>query len=248
MTQLIVLSATLDKKLTEKFWYSWAKLAKQPLQMDFVEGIMGVVPAFLTGLDRLKMQYPIENPIVACFHDDLKLYEFGWDEKVIDAFESAPLIGLAGFGGATGLGTDNIYASPYEPMQLARLGFMSNMRDAESHGRRELESRRVACFDGFSQIGRLDNLYKWFYEISILGIKHHFYDSMLGALSHRDGYTNWYLPIACNHAGGVTAVGNVDYQAWAKTQKEKGDQGFWEESHKIGYEYLKGILPIRIAG
>lgn len=112
--------------------------------------ILGVVPAFALGVARA-----LEDgaDVIACLHDDLEINENGWDQDVREAFEN-PRVGLVGFGGARGLGSDDIYRTPYNPMQLARQDFVSNMRHAEAHGRRGLVPERVACLDGFSQIGR----------------------------------------------------------------------------------------------
>jgi hypothetical protein len=60
---------------------------------------------------------------------------------------------LVGFGGGLGLGAADIYQTPYDPMQLARVGFISNMKDAELHGARTTSYQPIAVLDGFSQIG-----------------------------------------------------------------------------------------------
>ena len=63
-----------------------------------------------------------------------------------------------------------------------------------------------------------------------LGIRHHLYDGLLGCLAKRYGWETWFLPVHCHHLGGVTAVGDQGYQAWAKTQTDGvGDQAFWAQ-------------------
>lgn len=113
--------------------------------------ILGVVPAFAIGVQRA-----LEDgaDIIACLHDDLLIQQYAWDLTVKHFFYAHPRCGLVGFGGGTGLGAGDIYQTPYNPMQLARQDFVSNMQDAEAHGRRGLVPERVACLDGFSQIGR----------------------------------------------------------------------------------------------
>lgn len=113
--------------------------------------ILGVVPAFAIGVQKA-----LEDgaEIIACLHDDLLIEQSGWDQVVRDVFQKESQVGLVGFGGGTGLADENIYQVPYNPMQLARKDFVSNMRDAEAHGRRVTHPMRVACLDGFSQIGR----------------------------------------------------------------------------------------------
>lgn len=205
--------------------------------------ILGVVPAFNIGIQKAK---DLGADIIACFHDDLEILQQGWDSTVINFFESNPNAHLAGFGGATGLGTDDIYKIPYRPHQLARQNFYSNMNDAEVHGKRSIEFIQCACFDGFSQIGRTKFISNAYSYLNNLGIVHHAYDSAIGALAYRDDLEAWLIPIRCIHYGGVTAVGSQAYQEWALKKIKDGDQGFWQESHKILYAELMDVLPIRI--
>lgn len=301
--RLAVLTASIDPEATRKYWESWRRTQmgevdyycvwnaptahrmefpyelelELPFKIIASSEIMGVVPAYYYGLKDIAIRDKYD--LVACFHDDLRIYEQGWDLRILEHFDANPKCGLAGFGGAKGLGAEDIYYNicagcnqnykahlaygegtkeffnayghsvrevPYQPYQLARQDFASNLKDAEVHGRRITAPERAVCFDGFSQIGRPAKLFAWFEEIYESGITHHFYDSYLGALAYRDGWESYTLPIACYHAGGVTAVGNAAYHEWANKVIEGGDKGFWEEAHKIGYEKLKGILPIRV--
>jgi hypothetical protein len=209
--------------------------------------------------------------IIACLHDDVAIYEYGWDQAVLDHFARHPKCGLLGFGGGTGLGAANIYQTPYDPMQLARQDFVSNMKDAEVHGRRVQVPMRVACLDGFSQVGRREF---WqgkrqdkaarrldafetplFQQMQSWGVVHHFYDGMLGCFAARLGWDVWMLPIACHHLGGQTAVGDKGYQDWANAHPivrdrrghmAGGDLGFWLKAHEIGYDQFRDVLPIRV--
>lgn len=218
------------------------------------ERYLGSVPAFELGME---VALRTEADIIACLHDDFEILEPGWDTKVLKYFSRRPEMGLAGFGGAVGLGQVGMYDHPYDPMSLARSGFRSDLVDAEAHGIRSLLAEPVACLDGFSQIGRRAFWEGFSYrdpqgadrpwtQLKDLGFTHHFYDSALGCLAARHGWETWYLPLRAKHWGGRTAVGDPGYQAWAKSQDPKGDQGFWEAAHKIGYEAFRDILPLRI--
>lgn len=225
------------------------------------EEYLGSVPAFRIGVDAA---IAAGAEVIACLHDDFEILEDGWDQKVIRAFRRNPSMGLAGFGGAISLGHEDMYRKPYDPMSLARGGFRSNLVDAEVHGVRSLLSEPVACLDGFSQIGRrqffdgLDRLHhtnaNYVYDpakrpwqvLEDLGIVHHLYDSLLGALAARLGWETWYLPLRAQHHGGRTAVGDAGYGDWAKTQIEGGDHGFWQKAHQIGYEAFQDVLPLRV--
>ncbi len=233
------------------------------------EDYLGSVAAFALGVNAA---LDAGFQLIACFHDDLELRDPEWVEKVRKAFARMPRCGLLGFGGAIGLGSDDIYQVPYEPMQLARVGFRSNLVDAEAHGLRSLLPERVACLDGFSQIGRaefwkgqtggapvlselinMDRLLDGtlannaLQHLHNLGMRHHAYDSALGLLAARWNWEVWYLPIRCLHYGGRTAVGDAGYQQWAQAQNGgRGDGGFWEDAHQALWTLGKGTLPIRL--
>lgn len=215
---------------------------------------LGTVPAFRLGVDYALEQ--TDADIIACFHDDVEILDPEWIPKVIRLFERHPDCGLAGFGGAIGLGTDELYKCEYSPMQLARIGFRSNLVDAEVHGIRSLLSEQVAVLDGFSQIGRREFFegYRrsgreddppWTY-LADQGFRHHFQDGGLACLAKRYGWTTWYLPISCRHYGGRTAVADEGYRKWAESVIPGGDQSFWQHSHKIAAQLFSDVLPIRL--
>ncbi len=113
-----------------------------------------------------KVQHYYKNTdadVIAYFHSDLFIREFGWDERVLREFED-PNVVLVSFFGAKELGRPNIYVDPYDYRQLARGGCWSNMRDAEMHGQRCIGSMDVAMIDSFSLIVRrsfLDQIGGW---------------------------------------------------------------------------------------
>lgn len=225
----------------------------KPVPPDY----LGTVPAFKAGTE---VALEMGAEIIACLHDDLRIDDPHWVQQVEDRFDREPQVGLLGFGGAIGLGADNIYQVPYQPMQLARIGFRSNLVDAEVHGTRSLLAERVACLDGFSQIGRREfwegqspntriahpEPFRPWHVLADLGMIHHFYDGALGCLAARYGWQVYYLPIRGQHYGGQTAVGDQGYQQWANARTQGGDHGFWEQAHKSGYDAFKDVLPIRI--
>ena len=102
-------------------------------------------------------------------------------------------------------------------------------------------------FDGFCQSGTeawFQGAWDW---LEKAGVRHHFYDGMLGCLAARARVQpGMLIPVACHHAGGQTAVGSEQYQAWAKQQHPEGDQGFWLEAHQIGYAAFRDVLPMHV--
>ncbi len=237
------------------------------------KGFLGVVPAFALGVAQALDLHP-QPEIIACFHDDLLIQEDGWDVSVLNMLSDRPGCGLTGFGGGQALGDQDIYQVDYAAIQLARQGFLSNMQDAELHGRRSTGPARLACLDGFSQIGRREyweghsaptlppGTPEWdnsgpgewlgqsrvypnlFQRMADLGIIHHCYDAALGCYAKRLGWEVWLTPVYCHHQGGQTAVADTRYQEWAKTQHPDGDQGFWTDAHRAVYDEFRDILPI----
>lgn len=252
----VVVTGTTDLDRDLDCLQSWTKRATYRWELIVVhDGHNGVfrgsVPVFAEGVQRALGH---GAQVVACLHSDVRIDEDGWDARVWEHFQQHPKCGLAGFGGALGLGSDDIYQTEYTPQQLARQGFLSNMQDAEAHGARETKVRRAVCFDGFCQIGRAEfwagHPYLHFPPLDYIvmkGVKHHAYDSWLGALAHRMGFEAWLIPVACHHFGGRVAVGDQKYAAWAYTQDKDGDHGFWEAAHKAFYNDCRGELPLRVA-
>ena len=279
--RLVVVTASANTERALACFDSWKDRAFYRFELVIAEGrtadgYIPPVPAFAAGVAEALEQCP-KAEVIACFHDDLLIEADNWDTHVLRVFDQVQDTGLAGFGGARGLGLDEIYKVPYNPHQLARIDFRSNMRDAELHGSREQWTTQVACLDGFSQIGRREfwqgfeptlpvgihdsdmtdysktaylaqprNRPNLFQQLTYLGFRHHFYDGALGCFAKRLGWKAAMIPVRCHHFGGQTAVADEGYHAWAKTQVAEGDQGFWEEAHRIGYEEFRDVLPIRV--
>ncbi len=286
--RLAIVTASTDPERARDCITSWRHLASDPvlpiiviingnsriethgrlLDDQIVTDIYSPTPQYLGSVPAFQqaVTYTLENhrdvDVIACLHDDFRIDEPAWDQKVIRHFERHPGCGLLGFGGAVGLGSDALYKDPYDPMQLARIGFRSNLVDAEAHGLRSLLPERVACLDGFSQVGTrhfwdgyYNNRTAWVrykpadrpWDVLVaLGFVHHAYDGVLGCLAKRYGWETWYLPLRGHHFGGRTAVGDAGYNEWANTQIDGGDQGLWASAHRIWYEHFKAELPIRI--
>jgi hypothetical protein len=238
--RLAIVTATLGED--SPCVQSWSRLAAYEIPIYTVRDHMGVVPAFAEGV-RFAFEEGAEA--VMAIHDDVEILQPDWDLVVMEALSQG--VKFAGFGGATSLGSADLYHTPYDPMQLARGGFVSNMRDAEAHGMRSRVPVQCVCFDGFCNIGTREWFKAAWEWLAHSGITHHLYDSLLGCLAARAGVQpGLMLPVACHHHGGRTAVGNVMYQAWAKEQDRDGDQGFWETAHRIGYNEFKDVLPMEV--
>ena len=260
MSWLAVVTATIDNERAAPCISSWLTQATQGIDLYIVRQtvqradwyrcvsqrtsnqvllydsreILGVVPAFARGVQKALED---GHAIIACLHDDLEIEQPGWDDDVRQVFKVCPHAGLVGFGGAMGLGDDDIYKTPYNPMQLVRKRFGSNMRHAEAHGERWEVPYRVAVLDGFSQIGlrnywlgrhhsspgsgslipgnHLEGPANLFTTLQEAGVIHHAYDAALGAYARRLGYQVWFTPVKVHHHGGLTAVADPRYHEWA---------------------------------
>lgn len=259
-----VVTASRNADLYDRCAASWRDKAVYQWPIVLEPGF-GVVPLYAKGVERA---LNLGATFIACLHDDVLIDHPAWDAEIIEFFSAHPKCGLAGFGGATGLGHDLMYKIPYDPMQLARQNFLSNMREADVHGTRTTRQQRVACLDGFSLIGRRAFWQGWFQDghgrhssrtvpdqdegwnlftlMSSWGIVHHAYDAALGCFAKRLGWEVWLTPIACDHLGGRTAVADRSYHQWAGEQHPLGDQGFWLGAHQIVYDQFRDVLPIRV--
>lgn len=218
--------------------------------VHMVDDYLGTVPAFAEGF-RIAQEAGAQ--VICCFHDDVRINDRLWDMAVEGHFEDHPACYLAGFGGAMSVGEHGMYDKPFDPKSLARHDFGSSLEDAEIHGVRWKEARKVAVLDGFSQIFCLPKAIEGqdppgnpFRTLADMGIIHHAYDVALGAMVRDANAETWFLPIECHHAGGRTAVGDAGYQEWAKTKHDLGDQGLWLAAHRIVYDQFRHVLPFSV--
>ncbi len=239
---LAIVTASLDLGRSQACRDSWADRAVYDYTTYGIAGTYGVVPAFAQGV---ALAFAEGAEAVVCLHDDVRIEEDDWDLQVLEALARG--VKFAGFGGGTQLGSADLYHTPYDPMQLARGGFVSNLRDAEAHGRRSRSPEQCVVFDGFCQIGTKDWFGVAWQTLAKSGYIHHWYDGALACLAARAHVQpGLMIPVACHHYGGQTAVGSAAYQAWARTQHPEGDQGFWLASHAKGYEQFGDVLPFTV--
>jgi GT2 family glycosyltransferase len=190
-----------------------------------------------------------EADILAFVHDDVKVHaDSAWMNSMLEEFfKSNPKCGMVGFGGATGLGTPDLYKRPYKLEQLARIRFMSNMTDAEAHGKRVTVPHQVAVLDGFCQIIRreaYEDVGGW-QAVLDLGIQFHMYDAAMALLLAEKEWEVWMLPIPCTHHGGRTSC-SPEYDAWLRSQGIDGDSEVHQKAHKIIYNRFRKILPLKV--
>jgi hypothetical protein len=172
------------------------------------------------------------EPILAFIHDDVMIFEKGWDERVLREFED-PQVGLVGFGGALGHGAPQLYTTPYHLPNLARQSFLSNMRSAERHGARFGGERDVAVLDGFALFVRrtiLDKVGGW---PVAKPYGYWLYSEWLCCETRRQGYRIRLVGVDCEHLGG-------------KSSGHIASSPTYEEAHRYLWENNRDMLPYRV--
>lgn len=104
------------------------------------------------------MQQAYENSIgdfLVIPHNDVIMHEQGWDTKLIQILEDASKVqkvGVAGFFGAKGIGTNKLYKEAYNMYQLVRHECVcSSPKVDKGHGHRPIRNglwEQVAVLDG----------------------------------------------------------------------------------------------------
>ena len=207
--------------------------------------IEGPGAGYLQKVDLIHRESP-PTDLICYFHSDLFIQQAAWDEMVQYEFRD-PSVVVASFCGAFWHGTDDIYRRPYDFRQLARHHFVSNMDNAEAHGRRLLTACNVAVVDSMAIIVRrsfLDEIGGWpvnRYPPS------HCSDYYLCLMAHKRGRKVRYIPVAVSHAGGGTkGDGRFDYAAWIAGTKWMSDDNCHKLGHWLIYHDFRNILPVRV--
>jgi len=210
----------------------------------------GLPIAYNTMLEKAKS---LNIDYLFCTHSDIEMFEKDWDLKIIKSIEEANKIqevGIAGFYGAFGVGTYDIYKTHYYKGQLARINPVAGTKcllkpEVHHHAQFSQDWIKVACLDGFSQIIKVDTKIRL---DETLGY-HHFYDTELGLQAYELGYQVICINAEINHIGGITDV-NENWNADFKQSKSE----VHDFAHIKGYEKwdyrknenIKIKLPFRI--
>ncbi len=181
--------------------------------------------------------------VIVFMHDDVEVFTNNWVEAIAKIFYESPDTAIVGLGGATGIGTPDIYKTPYHITQLQRTNYYSNQRDWQVHGKRETSVRDVAVVDGFFMAVRtsfLDEVqgWKWF------PYSFHCYDTGLCLMAARRGWKVKMIGLDCHHHGGGTST-KPEYEKWCR---ERGtDMGReHSEPHLFLYNEFADLLPYEV--
>lgn len=174
--------------------------------------------------------------IIGYVHDDLVCHDLTWRDRVMKEF-SDPLVGLVGFAGALGHGDSQMYQKPYELSQLGRVGFLSNMKDAERHGRRFSGSCDVTVLDGMAIFVRRKLLTRTMGWPLGTPVGYIAYDYWISCVCRLYGYRIRLVGCAVDHLGGKSTGLNPNL----------GDANF-AAAHRYIYDHFELVLPARVEG
>lgn len=179
--------------------------------------------------------------ILGYLHSDLTIHESGWDCRVLEEFRD-PKVGVVGFVGAARLGSPDVYRTPYSYLQLARYDVLSNLTDAEVHGRREPGTKPVAVVDSCAVFVRRSLLARvggW--PVATYPNNAHCSDLWVCAMAHRYGLRTLVVGVSCTHASGGKG------QVGSRWLEEHGtDIVMHRAAHEQLYDDFRGILPIEV--
>lgn len=226
MSEMVYGIATCEQPLWQQCVASWHDTASQIYPHRIVRN-MDIVEAY-------QMIYgDTTEPILAHMHDDLIIHEQNWDKRVLAEFDD-PRVGVVGFAGAPGIGHPNMYKQPYAGSSLGRVGFKSNLRNAEVHGARFTGSCDVAILDGLALFVRREVLDKTGGWPTGTPVGYFMYDAWLCLTARRQGYKIRLLGVDCDHLGGKSTGLNPTLRA------------DWEAAHRYIYDEFKDILPSEV--
>ena len=171
------------------------------------------------------------EPIIALMHDDLMILEFGWDERVLREFED-PKVGLVGFAGGLGHGLPQMYTEAFHIPNLIRREFISNMRNAEDHGRRFTGETDVAVLDGMALFVRRSVIDKWGGWPVGRAVGYFMYSENLCCEVRRQGTRIRLVGVAIDHLGGKSSGTPLPYS--------------YEEEHRYFFDANRDVMPFYV--
>ena len=183
-----------------------------------------VVEAYQSGFENSR------GEILGFVHDDVLIHENNWDWRVWDEFKD-PQVGVVGFAGAPGFCHPGLNPSNYSWNSMGRIGFRSNMRDAEVHGERFTGECNVTILDGFAMFVRREVLEKAGGWPVGSPVGYFMYDAWLCCAARKMGYRIRMVGVECDHLGGRSLNLNPNRESNL------------EESCRWIYEQFQGILP-----
>jgi hypothetical protein len=142
----------------------------------------------------------IDTDVVLVIHNDLFIWEEGYDKRILAAFGRDAELGLLGFVGSD---TFDIAGGRGQDAWSNFMGW-EGCAPAEHHGPRVQEFKAAANLDGCAMAFRQEAL-RDVCPATDDPPPHHFYDRLFCALMMAGGWHVGFLGIQCDHLNGQTA-------------------------------------------
>lgn len=195
-------------------------------------------------------EFATDGDIVGLIHNDVLLYEKGWDRRVIQSFVDNSNLGMIGF-----VGSDEV-----DDRGGRGGGTMCHFRGSngqpQSTGKKVTDLHPAILLDSVVMLVRKP-------AIKSLGIDDsipicHFVDKIWPMRLYEAGWNTAVLGVEMDHLGGMTAVANTRYHDSAKKwldERGMDDQGnpglaiYLDAENRFLSEYrAKGFIPSRMRG
>ena len=171
--------------------------------------------------------------VIGFIHNDVAILEQGWDQRVMEAFDTDPKLGCLGFigsnetdwSGGRGLGTTCNWMGQYYNT--------GNASPAEIHGKRFSGLRPAATVDFCSMFFRQEVISK----LSAPEVPHHFYDRIWCLELLEQGWHVATLGIASDHFGGGIGMCKVPGEQVGVRNREDCYKKFLDAE---GLPYVEG--------
>ena len=203
-------------------------------KIDRHEKSIGVYPTFKRGFEIST------GDVVAFFHSDLVIWEKGWNDRVMYAFEKNKRLGMVGFigsneidsSGGRGLGTTSNFAGfSLISSKKSLVGTKDEYQMwagsfAGVHGKVSGGITNAAVVDGCAMIIRRE---AW----NVIGFResfplHHFYDRLISTQLLEKEWYIYVIGIQCDHFSGQTVNKEPAYHDMAeKWCRANVDTRFW---------------------
>jgi len=175
---------------------------------------IGNYPAFYAPLQELRTDFDVALFI----HNDLYIWESGYDARIIEAFEQDDQLGLLGFVGSPEF--DHAGGRGYWAWSNFQ-GLEPGTSHASEHGIQEPGFRPAANLDGCALAFRIEALNEIPRDPDFP--PHHFYDRVFCCEMLSRGWHVGYLGIGCDHLNGQTANVYAGYKSLAAQWCEDHD-------------------------
>lgn len=180
---------------------------------------IGFWPSMVQGIEAAHYD------IVLTMHNDVHVYSPAYDQLILKEFKDDPLLSMAGFFGARGLGYDGSRGHPESNMLGKRYGTHGKL-----HGYLQTGTHPATIFDSLSMIIDRNKLNTFEYRDIP---PHHWTDRILCLRMVLCGYHMLTIGIEFDHGGSFTAVGtnalNTFTEDWCKERGLEFNQS-WDHT------------------